>query len=463
MGNGRVTPANQTAKGPAIAQIVTKSLFGYLDYTLGATEGNSSSETLILYGDNGSGKTTILELLFHLLSPAPNRGHRDAISKVPFKMFQVLLTDGTSITATRAAERLSGAYALIAERSGDRIADCIFDPERPSKFSPPDTEKEFLGFLESLGLTIYYLSAERRMVTDLWQPDETEPNEHLLFWAERIGHESQRSLSGRRGPRRGTVLNPELAIRLAEEWIRGQAVRATNVGSENTNSIYTDIVKRIAQPQDDASVASDSEAADTIRVLEHLAARTKGFSRYGFTAPFVADELVLAIKQVGPDKERLLDRVLEPFVNSMTARLDALEGLQRITSTFVGHLGSFFENKLVSFDLAKGFSIMSPTGQHLEPVWLSSGEQQLLVLLCLTLTSRHRPSIFIVDEPELSLNVKWQRQLLDALLEVVRSASVQFVFATHSLEIMSAHRDRVLALNAGVRPNGERSGAKVPQ
>src|SRR5438132_13356320 len=96
----------------SIAQINTKSLFGYFDYSLSAPQTFPWTDVLILYGDNGSGKTTILELLFHLLSPAPNRGHRMAIARVPFKMFQVVLTDGTAITATRAAERLSGAYAL---------------------------------------------------------------------------------------------------------------------------------------------------------------------------------------------------------------------------------------------------------------------------------------------------------------------------------------------------------------
>jgi energy-coupling factor transporter ATP-binding protein EcfA2 len=447
----------------AITQIITKSLFGYLDYTLSVTANAGPSDGIILYGDNGSGKTTILELLFHLLSSAPNRGHRNAIAGVPFKMFQVVLTDGTSITAARAADRLSGAYALIAERSGDRIADCIFDPESLNKFSPPDTENEFLSFLDSLNLSVHYLSSERRMVTDVWQYSATESEVSAFAQVELLAEWSE----SKRGKlpdgvykRRGRAFSPDAAIKLAEEWIRGQAVRATNVGSENTNSIYTDIIKRIAQPHDGSS-GIDSRTSDTVRVLESLHERTKAFARYGFTPLFAADELLRSINQVSADQRHLLDRVLEPFVGSMTARLDALEGLQRLTSTFVGHLESFFRNKLVSFDLAQGFSIRSPTGQPLETAWLSSGEQHLLMLLCLTLIGRDKPSIFIVDEPELSLNVKWQRSLLNALLSIVDDASVQFVFATHSLEIISDHRDKVLALTNIERTNGERGGAKV--
>ena len=35
-------------------------------------------------GDNGSGKTTILNLLVHILSPEPYAGHRTAIGETHF-------------------------------------------------------------------------------------------------------------------------------------------------------------------------------------------------------------------------------------------------------------------------------------------------------------------------------------------------------------------------------------------
>ena len=58
--------------------------------------------------------------------------------------------------------------------------------------------------------------------------------------------------------------------------------------------------------------------------------------------------------------------------------------------------------------------------------------------------SRDMPSIFIIDEPELSLNIKWQRKLVHALNALVQGKSNQFLFATHSMEIIPQHRRAVV-------------------
>ncbi len=53
------------------------------------------------------------------------------------------------------------------------------------------------------------------------------------------------------------------------------------------------------------------------------------------------------------------------------------------------------------------------TGRNLTPKELSSGEKQLLILLSEALLQKQQPSIFIADEPEISLHVIWQERLVD--------------------------------------------------
>src|ERR1700722_20723282 len=90
-------------EGPVgILQISVEGLFGQFDYTL-ESETTDLSDLFILYGDNGAGKTTILKLLFHLLSAGRNRGHRSAIKRTAFKLFEVRLVNRTKMRLSREA------------------------------------------------------------------------------------------------------------------------------------------------------------------------------------------------------------------------------------------------------------------------------------------------------------------------------------------------------------------------
>ena len=72
----------------AIKEINVEQLFGYYSYKLSETKSlNDLSKLIILYGDNGSGKTTILKLIFYLLSCVDKAGHKSALAKYKFKRF----------------------------------------------------------------------------------------------------------------------------------------------------------------------------------------------------------------------------------------------------------------------------------------------------------------------------------------------------------------------------------------
>jgi predicted ATPase len=65
---------------------------------------------------------------------------------------------------------------------------------------------------------------------------------------------------------------------------------------------------------------------------------------------------------------------------------------------------------------------------------LSSGEKQILIVLTYLAFLAGDNSTFVIDEPELSLHVTWQRYLTGALLDV-RPKGSQIILATHAPEI----------------------------
>ncbi|MCK4347239.1 MAG: hypothetical protein KAW47_01350 [Thermoplasmatales archaeon] len=89
-------------KTRSIRRISVEKLFGMHNYDLSISDGAIAPEKiLIFYGDNGSGKTSILKIAFHLLAPEDNAGHKSEVAPIPFKRFEIDLHDDTRIWAER--------------------------------------------------------------------------------------------------------------------------------------------------------------------------------------------------------------------------------------------------------------------------------------------------------------------------------------------------------------------------
>ena len=72
----------------------------------------------------------------------------------------------------------------------------------------------------------------------------------------------------------------------------------------------------------------------------------------------------------------------------------------------------------------------SQIGETLLPYQLSSGEKQILVILLTVLVEDNNPYVLFMDEPEVSLHVEWQKQLIDLIMEL--NPNVQIILTTHS-------------------------------
>lgn len=72
---------------------------------------------------------------------------------------------------------------------------------------------------------------------------------------------------------------------------------------------------------------------------------------------------------------------------------------------------------------------------------LSSGEKQLVIILGEALLQKKMEAIYVADEPELSLHVSWQEKLIDMLRQI--NPKAQIIFATHSPDIVAHYQDKV--------------------
>lgn len=84
--------------------------------------------------------------------------------------------------------------------------------------------------------------------------------------------------------------------------------------------------------------------------------------------------------------------------------------------------------------------------EMLQPYQLSSGEKQMLVILLTVLVEDQKPYVLFMDEPEVSLHIEWQKQLISTIIEI--NPNVQMILTTHSpAVIMDGWTDKVTEVN----------------
>lgn len=122
--------------------------------------------------------------------------------------------------------------------------------------------------------------------------------------------------------------------------------------------------------------------------------------------------------------------------------------LRENTAMFEEIVNFFFEDSGKTLRIGEvGNIVLSNKDRRFELGQLSSGEKQILVLIShLVFNPRLRKAnVLIIDEPELSLHVRWQ----EIFVESVRKANsnTQLILATHSPSIVLDHRDKMVDLN----------------
>ena len=77
---------------------------------------------------------------------------------------------------------------------------------------------------------------------------------------------------------------------------------------------------------------------------------------------------------------------------------------------------------------------------------IQKGERHLLLILTNAVLAKSDRILFFIDEPEISLNATWQRNLVNTLLALSKDSKSQFILASHSLPLISGYQDHVLRL-----------------
>lgn len=123
-------------------------------------------------------------------------------------------------------------------------------------------------------------------------------------------------------------------------------------------------------------------------------------------------------------------------------------------NTFLDTINLFFKdsNKILLFKEETSEIFFHTTDFHGKIItkfndikFLSSGEEQILVLFAYIAFSGIKNKIFIIDEPELSLHLRWQESFITQL-EKVLDVNNQIILATHSPILVGNKKEKAIVI-----------------
>lgn len=428
-----------------------------------------------MHGPNGSGKTTALLLLEQMFTL-----NFFEMRKVFFSKMEVDFNDGMTVLVERVLAPL--------EKEND-VQNYLFEDEGALG------ENYEIRLSLKRGRSVLEKSAA---VGQLYKYDElkiqansrpTSIERLIPGLLERIGTRSWKVTST------GEVLGPsDAALFLAQqsmqsslpEWIphrmsytklgviRAQRLFALNNTSDSSDrvsevkqivSIFSqDIKNKIKQKIAESAlqfqkkektfphrILSGDVKAETESILRNnyilLQKRVRTLENVGLQES--SDSLVLPEIKLNPTHKR----VLTLYLADMNEKLDVFNDIYAQISLMSELLSNKLRRKIFSINQTDGFKILLTAGVEtlLEPTDLSSGEQHQLVMLYKLIFSDEPNQLYLIDEPEISLHVEWQRQFSDDLRKIAEVRGHKFIIATHSPQIINGRLELANALDGGIQ------------
>lgn len=124
--------------------------------------------------------------------------------------------------------------------------------------------------------------------------------------------------------------------------------------------------------------------------------------------------------------------------------------MYRPINNFLNTINSFLidSRKKVEVNTVGRLVVSRPDSEKCDIDILSSGERQLLVIIANVMLNKYTnlSRVIIIDEPEISLHLKWQEKFSETVLSL--NPETQFIMATHSPDIVGDLTEKCIIVGA---------------
>jgi len=143
-----------------------------------------------------------------------------------------------------------------------------------------------------------------------------------------------------------------------------------------------------------------------------------------------------------PQYDESKSDILAVYLDDSEKKAAVFDDLVAKISLFVTSLkNKQLTHKTIKIDGKTGFTVVTDNGKNIDLTLLSSGEQQEIVLLYELLFKTVSNTLILIDEPETSLHVTWQKDFIKDILAIAKIQGISFCIATHSPQIINGRWD----------------------
>ena len=424
---------------------------------------DSDERITIMFGPNGFGKTMILRILDRLFNFPIRR-----LQQLPFRQVDVFFDDFTAVRVIRVFDE-GGRTSL--ELSDDQFIKLEYYRSNELIDSAPlgglireeefsylrNSIDELIPHLDRVGPSEWYdpsldevlrlhdivESYADELPSSLW---ESGHSPGIPFWLAEIRRSMPvrfigterltRSTPGRSRmmfPHRGRpAYSTERTVRHYSDQLAGMVQgKLTEYGTLSQSLDRTFPARLVEEP----SLPTPSMDVLTSQ-LEEVETKRASIVEAGLLVEEHEGLNVFPLRAVDESRRD----VLSVYAKDAITKLSVFDDLYARVNALKRIANARFLHKRMTVG-QEGLKVMSLDGTELDLEMLSSGEQHEIVILYDLLFGVAPNSLIMIDEPELSLHVDWQRQLLNDFQEMASLSDFHVLLATHSPQIIGDRWD----------------------